>query len=315
MVRDQTPIEELCQNAFVADVSWGGVVEAGFATLCVSEQAGGFGGDALELWTVAREAGRAVLRQPVIQNAILPAWLLERAGETALLEALIVGEISVALGVGEFTGSIVVSGDTPPDQVIMVSQGELVRARADHDTWEVSQRIDGWPGNKATFTQNDTRLIGGADSGNLAASVGRSLGLARAAEIAGLADRAVELTSIFLGERSQFGQKLSAFQALRHRMVDMMIAAQEVHALSLRVALALEADPTGTDGLLDGLAVKAAQVGELVGTEAVQMHGGVGTTDEYLISHIFRRLTALGLECQAPNALQRLAIAGDALLG
>lgn len=315
MMRDQMPIQELCQSAFVTDVNWSDIVESGFATLCVSEQAGGFGGDALELWTVAREAGRAVLRQPVIQNAILPAWVLERAGETTLLEALIAGEVSVAVGVGELTGSVAVSGDGQPDQVMVISQGALMLAPGNVDSWEVSQRIDGWPEGKITLVQADARLIGGADSGNLTAVVSRLLGLARAAEIAGLADRAVELTGTFLGERSQFGQKLSTFQALRHRMVDMMIAAQEVHALSLRVAMALEADPDGTDSLLDGLAAKAVQVAELVGTEAVQMHGGVGTTDEYLISHIFRRLTALALVCQAPDALQRLAASEDALLG
>lgn len=323
MIKDQTPIEELCQSVFATDVAWDEFVEAGFATLCVSEQAGGFGGDALELWTVAREAGRAVLRQPVIPNAILPARVLELAGEAELLEALIAGETSVAFGTGKglifegggLTGAIAVLGDTPPDKMLVVSpQGELVLAPTDTDTWQASQRIDGWPTGKVAFEKTEARSIGGANTQHLAAMVGRLVRLARAAEIAGLTDRAVELTVTFLGERSQFGQKLSSFQVLRHRMVDVMIASQEVHALSLRVALALEADPTGTDGLLDALAVKAAEAAELVGTEAVQLHGGVGTTDEYLISHLFRRLTALALSCEAPDALQRLAGVEEVLM-
>lgn len=322
MIRDQAPIEELCQSVFIPDAAWNSFVEAGFATLCVSEQVDGFGGDATELWTVAREAGHAVQRQPVIANAILPARLLELAGETELLEALIAGEISVAFcsggdltfGGGELTGSVAVSGDAPPDKVLVVSpQGELLLATVGPDIWKLSQRIDGWPEGKITFVKTKARPIGGANAQYLATMAGRLVRLATAAEIAGLTDRAVELTVTYLGERQQFGQTLSTFQVLRHRTVDAMIASQEVHALSLRVALALEADPTGIDGLLDALAVKAAQAAELVGTEAVQLHGGVGTADEYLISHLFRRLIALVLVCQAPDALQRLAVAPEML--
>jgi len=319
MSRDQAPIEELCQNVFVEETTWESIVEAGFATLCVSENAGGFGGDVLELWTVAREAGRAVLRQPVIANAILPAHLLERAGETELHEAMMAGEVSVALADardlhfegGKLTGTVAVSGDQAPDRILVVSpQGELLLASAGADKWQSSARIDGWPAGKISFEQTEAVPIGGGNTRDLAKVAGRLNRLAAAAEIAGLTDRAVSLTVTFLGERSQFGQKLSAFQALRHRMVDAMIAAQEIHALSLRVALALEADPVGADeGWLDALAVKGAQVAELVGTEAVQMHGGVGTTDEYLVSHLFRRLTALILTCEAPGALMRLAAA------
>lgn len=328
MIKDQTPIEELCQSVFTPEAAWSELVEAGFATLCVSEDGDGFGGNVPELWTVAREAGRAVLRQPVISNAVLPAHLLELAGETSLLGALIAGEVSVAFCVwedlgngknlifkgGELTGSVAVPGDASPDRLLVVSpQGELLLTSAGSSAWKPFQRIDGWPQGRVTFTGADAQPIGGVNGPHLAAMAGRLVRLAYAAEIAGLTDRAIELTVAYLGERSQFGQPLSAFQVLRHRMVDAMIAAQEVHALSLRVALALEADPTGTDGLLDALMVKSAQVAELVGTEAVQLHGGVGTTNEYLISQLFRRLTALELVCNAPDALQRLALAENAL--
>lgn len=123
------------------------------------------------------------------------------------------------------------------------------------------------------------------------------------AEAVGVLEVLFEDTLAYLKERTQFGRTLASNQALQHRLVDMRIQMREAQAMSAMAVDALgEADRIGgAEGLaLRRRSVSAAKVHlgqalRLLGQEAVQMHGAIGTTDEMRISHHFRRATALGI--------------------
>lgn len=117
------------------------------------------------------------------------------------------------------------------------------------------------------------------------------------AEAVGIMRRLLGETHVYLQERKQFGAPLASFQALQHRMADMLIALELSSAHSYRAASAV----MGSSALDRRSAVSAAKafVGRAahrMGQEAIQMHGGMGMTDELIIGHLFRR--AIAIEAQ-----------------
>jgi alkylation response protein AidB-like acyl-CoA dehydrogenase len=120
--------------------------------------------------------------------------------------------------------------------------------------------------------------------------------LALCAEAVGHMRTLLDQTVAYTKTRQQFGAALSTFQALQHRMVD-MFAATETAASRVQAALARIAGPDSTvdprDVVLTRMAVdKSAR---LVGQEAVQLHGGMGMTDDLIVGHHFKRLTMMSL--------------------
>jgi alkylation response protein AidB-like acyl-CoA dehydrogenase len=100
-----------------------------------------------------------------------------------------------------------------------------------------------------------------------------------------------KLTIEYTQQREQFGQSLSKFQALQHRMVDMFMETEFSKSFLLKV-LATE-DKNERTKLIYGLKNQIAKAGKYVGEEAVQLHGGMGVTEEMSIGHYFKRLTTI----------------------
>ena len=120
--------------------------------------------------------------------------------------------------------------------------------------------------------------------------------VAACAEAAGIMARMHRDTIEYLRHREQFGTALSQFQALQHRLVDMFMACELSRSMAYMAAVRL-ADPEAGDGELRK-AVSAAKVqigraGRFVGENAIQLHGGMGMTDEMPISHYFKRLVLI----------------------
>jgi alkylation response protein AidB-like acyl-CoA dehydrogenase len=120
--------------------------------------------------------------------------------------------------------------------------------------------------------------------------------LAQAAEAVGSMRKLLDSTVAYAKTRAQFGVTIGSFQALQHRMVD-MFAATEMAASHVQAALArigaLDAAVDPRDAVMVKLQVdKAAR---LVGQEAVQIHGGMGMTDDLDVGHHFKRLTMMAL--------------------
>lgn len=109
--------------------------------------------------------------------------------------------------------------------------------------------------------------------------------------------KAVNATTLeYTKSRKQFGQPISRFQVLQHRMADMFIQAEQATSMSYLAAMRCD-DP---DAEVRRRAISAAKVvigqaSRFVGQQAVQLHGGMGMTDELMVSHYFKRLTAIDL--------------------
>ncbi len=138
-------------------------------------------------------------------------------------------------------------------------------------------------------------VIGAADAAlPLIEDIARRGIAALAAEAVGIMDRMQALTNDYLKTRQQFGRPLGKFQALQHRMVDILIACEESRSAALVATLRLDdGDALQRDKAIAAAKVKIGQGGRFIGQNAIQLHGGMGMTDEMHISHYFKRLTMI----------------------
>ncbi len=113
------------------------------------------------------------------------------------------------------------------------------------------------------------------------------------AEAVGVMDVLRETTLEYLKTRKQFGKPLGSFQALRHRAVDMLIACEEARSLTLMATLSLDKPARERRRAVSAAKAHIGCAGRKVGQEAVQLHGGMGVTDELKVGHYFKRLTMI----------------------
>jgi pimeloyl-CoA dehydrogenase small subunit len=106
-----------------------------------------------------------------------------------------------------------------------------------------------------------------------------------------------ELTVDYLKTRRQFGREIGSFQILQHRAVDMLIALEQARSMAMfATMMASEEDAVERRNTLSAAKVQIGRSSRLIGQQAVQLHGGMGMTEELPIGHYFKRLTALQYE-------------------
>jgi alkylation response protein AidB-like acyl-CoA dehydrogenase len=133
------------------------------------------------------------------------------------------------------------------------------------------------------------------------------------AEAVGIIAGLNQATLNYLKSRKQFGVPIGTFQALKHKMADMLIAAEQARSMAIVAAVHADAE-NGSERRRAIAAAKAylGQAGRLVGQYAVQMHGGMGVVDDLIVSHYFKRLTMIDLTFG--DADHHLATFSDMLL-
>ena len=114
---------------------------------------------------------------------------------------------------------------------------------------------------------------------------------ALAAEAVGAMDKLFELTAEYLNTRKQFGVAIGTFQALRHRVADMKMQLELARSMSYYATLKLGEEPAVRRRAVAQAKVQLGQSARYLGQQAIQLHGGIGMTDEYIGSHYFKRLT------------------------
>jgi alkylation response protein AidB-like acyl-CoA dehydrogenase len=116
------------------------------------------------------------------------------------------------------------------------------------------------------------------------------------AEAVGIMDALVAQTVDYLKTRKQFGVAIGSFQVLQHRAVDMFIATEQARSMMILAALKVGgADDHERQRVIAASKSLVGQSARFVGQQAVQLHGGMGVTDELAVSHYFKRLTAIDI--------------------
>jgi alkylation response protein AidB-like acyl-CoA dehydrogenase len=120
--------------------------------------------------------------------------------------------------------------------------------------------------------------------------------LALCAEALGAMDRALWMTRDYLKTRKQYGVTLNTFQALQHRMADMLVELEQTRSMLYQGFAALtQTDPELRRKGVSATKVQIGRSGQFIGGNAIQLHGGIGVTDEFIVGHLFKRLTTASL--------------------
>lgn len=274
--------------------------QVGVAALAVPEEYDGFGATFFETAVVLEEVGRSLAPSPLLATTVATEALLAGGSEDArrrLLPRIAAGEIAtVALGDGP-----VLDADRA-DILLAVVGDDLVELDpvAAQPRWveSMDQTI-----RLAHLTKDAGAPIG---DGRAARERAELVGATACAALAvGLCDRALRMTVDYAQEREQFGRPIGSFQALKHRMADMLCRLELARSASWAAAHALgdpAADPAEVAFLSHAAASYSAEAARHLAAEAVQLHGGIAITWEHDAQLVFKRAHALGTLYGAPHA-------------
>ena len=302
---------------------WRQIAELGWTGFLVNEDDGGSGFGMAGLAQVMEAAGRTLAATPLLSTALLGASLLSLAGSDGqkadYLPPLLAGEHILALALEEGTRHA-------PDRIAVTAERDGVGYRLNGqktfvldghiaDTLIVAARTSGGitlflvPGEAAARTRLimvDSRnaalvrldnvavgpdsVLGSVDGGG--ALLDMALDRARAglaAEMLGSAQEAFDRTVQYLKDRKQFGVAIGSFQALKHRAAQMFCEVEITRSAVIAAASALDNQANDASALVALAKGKANETLFLCGNEGVQMHGGIGMTDEHEIGFFMKR--------------------------
>ena len=313
--------------------AWKTFADFGILALPFDEDFGGLNGNAVDTMLVMEMLGRGLALEPYVSTVVLCGGLIRDAGNTAqkeaLLPAIATGELMLALAHHEAGGRYaldhVATTATPSGNGWQLDGAKAVVLGAPSaDQLIVSARDDkvlslflvnaGTPGvsMRAYPTQDGARaadvklsavsvdadaLLGPA--GGALPIIERAIDYANAAlcaEAVGIMSALNEVTLEYLKTRKQFGVPIGKFQALQHRMADIVIATEQARSMATLAAVRVDsADAAERSRSVAAAKAYVTQSARLVGQQAVQLHGGMGVVDELNVSHYFKRLTMIGV--------------------
>jgi alkylation response protein AidB-like acyl-CoA dehydrogenase len=271
---------------------WRKLGELGVLGLLVPEEYGGSGLDEVDMVLALEESGRAVLPEPLMESAALAAPLLARAGSDALknewLPKAATGEAVLTVGLASQPYVV----DATADLLLLERDGELHAVTQDRVTLQPLKSVDGARRLfKVTAETGDDTLIGSSqDHGQWAFDHAAA---ASAAELVGIAGALLDQTVEYVKQREQFGRKVGSFQAVQHRLAEMLLQVESARSAVYYAAYAL-ANDLADAGVAASVAKAAANDAERFANQnAMQLHGGIGFTWEHDLHLWLKRGKAL----------------------
>jgi pimeloyl-CoA dehydrogenase len=305
---------------------WFCYAEMGLLGIVTAPAYGGISLGASALLPVMQAFGRAITVEPFLASAVLAASALGYSVDEALKQRLLPEMTSgrhVAAFAHEEDPSIEAPVTATQDQKgwTLVGRKVLVIHGATADSLVVSALnehrqpclfwVDGSAGGmkrrgyrlidqgsaaEIDFEHAPATVILSASDG-AAKAINSTVGVgisALCAEASGVMRAALDLTSKYLATRKQFGRCLADFQVLRHRLAEMVESTETCEAMSYLAAISMDApDSVYPERDLAQAKLLIGRHGRKVGEQAIQLHGGIGMTDEYAVGHYLQRITVI----------------------
>lgn len=295
---------------------WSEMAALGIFHLPIAEEAGGLGGDAADCAVVAQALGYGVAPEPWIECGFWPALLLQERAEH---EGLASGERLCAIAWAEpgFDGTWVPQttfANRIGADYRLTGEKQLVLSGAGADVFLVTANDQGRtacflvPRDRPGVTVSPYRIVDGTNAAvvtfdrvaltdaDLVASQAAfeesvvAVMLMAAAEMVGLAHRLFDETLSYVKTREQFGQPIGRFQVIQHRMVDHYV---ELETARSTLLWAVDEGWSNGPGAIAGAKAFIAGLARAIAHDAIQLHGGMGMTDELVVSHALKRILLL----------------------
>lgn len=311
---------------------WTMFAEMGWLAMPFPESLDGLGFGASETAVLCEELGRALVREPYLETVLLAGGMLQRAGANEDVARIMGGETQAALALAEpgreFSlqntattaardgDSFVINGEKSvvrngalADVFVLLARTADVTAESSGVTAFLVRRedagftVDGY----ATY---DDRCAADLRLENLRVDASRVLGetdcaealllptlrhavIGVAAESLGCMQALLDDTLEYTRQRKQFGQPLASFQALRHRMTDMFMQLELTRSLLQAAVSHVDSGSAEADTYLAAVKAKSIAAGRFIAQSAIQLHGGIATTNDLRVGHYFKRLAVL----------------------
>ncbi|MEC5215612.1 alkylation response protein AidB-like acyl-CoA dehydrogenase [Actimicrobium sp. GrIS 1.19] len=316
-----------------SDAAWAALTELGMTALPIPEEQGGFSGSALDMQVVMHEIGRGLVIEPYFATMLGAQFLKLAGGHGLLLEQIAAGELKLACALGEKQArhdlfDITTSATPNANGFVLNGAKTVVIHGAQADMLIVSARTGG----AQRDTDGISLFVIAADSVGVQVRDYRTIDCQRAADIhfenvhvppTGLlgtvgngweildaagdygvallcaeavgAMEALNMATLdYLKTRQQFGVPIGKFQALQHRMADMFMHLEQARSMATLAAVKIASDDvTERRRTVSAAKARIGQAMKYVGQQAVQLHGGMGVTNELPAAHHFKRLTMI----------------------
>ncbi len=326
--------------------AWSTFAEMGLTAITFGEDDGGFGGGAVDMMAPMEAFGEALVVEPLLDTVGLAGRLIARLGSAtqraALLPKVIEGSCKLTCAYlergerydaapkattarrtsegWELNGEkIVVMGAGVADKLVVSADAGgtslfIVDRQAAGVELSGYRTVDGQRAADVRFKGVKLpadALLGEAGKG--AEALDEAIDFATAllcADAIGAMKYANEATLEYLKTRKQFGVAIGSFQVLQHRIVDMVIVTEQARSMAILAAARVDgsSDADERRRAVSMAKIKIADAARQVSQEAIQLHGGMGMTEEMKVSHTFRRLTMIAQRFgDADHHLERYA--------
>ena len=321
---------------------WGTLAEMGLTGIPFSPDYGGFGGGAIDLLSVMEAFGEGLVVEPFLATVSLGGQLVARAGSDAQkkanLPAVVEGKLKLAFAHSEkgarydlahvkatakragsgwtldgekvvvlgapVAAKLVVSARTPAGLSLFLVDAKAAKMKP-YRTLDEMRAAD------VVLAATPAELLGSEGKAQPAIEAVADFATALiCAEAVGAMKFACDTTLEYLKTRKQFGVPIGTFQALQHRIVDMYVAYEQAKSMAFLACSQADsaADAKERMRAISAAKIKIADNARLISQESIQLHGGMGMSEELKVSHSFRRLTMIAQQFgDADHHLERFA--------
>ena len=305
---------------------WNLFAEQGWLSMPFSEQSGGLGFGPIELSILFEEFGKALVIEPYLSTVVLSGTLLDKSTfseKNNLIEKICTGSIHISLAYAEVdkgydylnptttldskfvlngTKTLVLNGSNAEKIITTCNNDETLNiVILDANTSGVSinsfSTVDGQSCSEISFENvklDKSNIIAtGNDAKNLLKETINLATLCICAEAVGCMESCYHKTLEYTKGREQFGQPISGFQVLQHRMVDMFIESELAKSLLIKAMLEVNNRSDEMYKHVSALKSYVGKSGKLSAKEAVQLHGGMGVSEEMMIGHYLKKMISV----------------------
>jgi alkylation response protein AidB-like acyl-CoA dehydrogenase len=299
-------VRELAESRSYDDALWREISELGWPGIAIGEAHGGQGLGMIELVLLCEELGYACAPTPFLSNAAA-ALFIDAGGSDAQREAWLPGIAS-----GEARGAAAFNPDA--DAIVPDAEGAAVLALPEGEggvlvegsaaELEQLELIDTTRSYARVSASGGDPLLGG----ELHVGADRVM-VAVAAELTGIAQRAMEMAVSYAKEREQFGRAIGSYQAVSHRCATMLLDTEEARSLTYYAAWAADSEPDSLQLAASMAKARASDAAWDVTASALQVLGGIGFTWEHDLHFLLKRAKVTG-ELMGSARAHRERVAG-----
>ena len=305
---------------------WNLFAEQGWLSMPFSEQSGGLGFGPIELSILFEEFGKALVIEPYLSTVVLSGTLLDKSTfseKNDLIEKICTGSMHISLAYAEVdngydylnpnttldpkfvlngTKTLVLNGSNAEKIIVTCTNNDTLNIVVlDANTSGVSinsfSTVDGQSCSEISFENvklDKSNIIAtGNDAKNLLKETINLATLCICAEAVGCMESCYYKTLEYTKGREQFGQPISGFQVLQHRMVDMFIESELAKSLLIKAMLEVNNRSDEMYKHVSALKSYVGKSGKLSAKEAVQLHGGMGVSEEMMIGHYLKKMISI----------------------